>query len=157
MQSTAATVLNDVIFSVDHSQVFSPLQSKESTTSPSPAIVTQLKQWVCGWWRTERRWLLWSTIQLEPAGRQQPTAWLCSLKWETGCPSASCQTPGFVIMITTTSAPSRAICYSFCEWNQVKMRTSWWKQLFSFRFHVNSDVENETSVNCIRLIYSSLW
>ena len=51
MQSTAATVLEmfyDVILSVDHPQVFSPLQSKDSTTSASPAIITQLSQWDCG-------------------------------------------------------------------------------------------------------------
>ena len=50
MQSTTATVLkmfHDVILSVDPLQVFSLLQSKESTTSASPDIMTQLDQWGC--------------------------------------------------------------------------------------------------------------
>ena len=85
MQSTAATVLIDVILSVDLPQVFSPLRSEESTTSASPAIMAQRDQWAWDWWRTESRWLPCTTMQPETAGRRQPMAWLCSLKWETRC------------------------------------------------------------------------
>ena len=143
MQSTAATVLEmfyDVILSVDHPQVFSPLQSKDSTTSASPAIITQLSQWDCGWWRTESRWLQCTTIQLETATRQQPMAWLCSLKRETRCAWDSGRTPGLLI-ISTATAPSLAICYSLCEWNQEKIRKSLWKQVKKSNqsFHVNND------------------
>ena len=144
MQSTAATVLkmfHDVIISVDHPQVFSPLRSEESTTSASAAIMTQLDQCgcICVWWRMECRWLRRTTIQLEGATRQQPTAWLCSLKWGNRCTWDSGRTPGLLI-ISTATAPSLAICYSPCEWDQVNIM-SWWKQLMKSNqsFHVNND------------------
>ena len=107
-------VLQNVILSVDHPQVFSPLQSEESTTSASLAIIYQLDQCGCFWWRTERQWFILPTIQLETAMRQQPTAWLCSSMLETRCTWDSSETPGFLIMAINT-APSLAICYFLCK------------------------------------------
>lgn len=121
--SINASLLNvtyDVTLSVDHAQVFSLLQSKESTTSASLAIICQVDRWGCAWWRMECRSLLCTTIQLETATRQQPMALPYSSRRETRCTWDSGQTPGFLIMAITT-APLLAICYSLCKWNKAQI------------------------------------